>query len=142
MHVQPLTVVGLRLALPRNAVKSILDWSVAGDAAGTQFAGKIAQTGLVAEAPGLRVVDTARLVVPRLHPRYDQLVARRCYKKVVVLGEGEWGLACDATDEDVILPASTLCWRDATAQEHPWLAATFRDYGYALIDATRLLRLA
>lgn len=143
IHLQPLRVVGLQLVLVRSAVSTIIPWAMPDAETCTEFfGGECSRAARVDKFPNLRVVDTARLVVPATHPRYDNLVSRRVYGNIVVLAGGQWGLACESFDEEIILPGSSVCWRDTATQEHPWLAATFSEYGYALIDAGRLVKLA
>ncbi len=136
VHVRPLLVVGLKLALPQAAVREVREFPSAA-AQGNATAPWI--DGAYADAPALRIIDTARAVVPSSHPRYEEFVARKAYKHVVVLNGGQWGLACDVVDEDIIVPGAALCWRDTPGQDHPWLAATVRDFGYALVDVERMV---
>lgn len=138
MDVVPLTVVGLKLALPKDAVAEIRPWP---EPAMEFDADAIYSTVVLPDTLPLRVIDTARIVVPKSHPRYEQLVTRRAYRFLLLLNGGAWALAVDQVDEEVILPANALCWRDRPGQDHPWLAATFRDFGYALVDAARLVEL-
>lgn len=143
IHLQPLSVVGLQLLLARSAVSAIIPWPMPDPGACNEFfGGERSRTATVGKYPKLRVIDTARLVVPSTHPRYDDLVSRRVYGNIIVLAGGQWGLACESIDEEIMLPGNSVCWRDNSTQEHPWLAATFSEYGYALIDASRMIRLA
>lgn len=138
IHAQPISVVGLKLAVPKAAVREIRPFPVGGV---EYTSASLWRDGIYPDAPTLRVIDTARVVVPRNHPRYEEFVSHTAYRHVLVLNGGQWGLACDGIDEDIIFPGETLCWRDASGQEHPWLAATVRDFGYALMDLGRMVKL-
>jgi len=81
------------------------------------------------------IIDTARLVFPR-----DKLVALSAdkpyerVKRIVLIGDSQWGLACDEIDEVIELVADAVKWRQDRSKRK-WLAGTVIEHMCALIDA-------
>ena len=84
----------------------------------------------------LRVVDTARFVMPERLPDNSH---REAYQSVVVLGDSLWALAVDRADESVHLQGDEIRWK-AVAGSRPWLAGTLLERLCALIDVDTLLQ--
>ena len=78
------------------------------------------------------MVDTARLVFPadRLPPDDDPLTR---VTRIVLIGGGRWGLACDAVEEVVTLRHDQVRWRSERTRRR-WLLGTVIDHMCALID--------
>ena len=84
----------------------------------------------------LRVVDTARFVMPERLPDNSH---RDAYQSVVVLGDSLWALAVDRADESVHLNGDEIRWK-SVAGNRPWLAGTLLKRLCALIDVETLLQ--
>ena len=123
-------VAGLNLAVPLEALGGVVEWpekltEMPGHA--DFFLGLL--THLDATVP---VVDTARLVFPadRL-PADDDPLAR--VRRIVLIGGGRWGLACDAVEEVITLRHDQVRWRSERTRRR-WLLGTVIDHMCALID--------
>lgn len=123
-------VAGLTLAVPLEALGGVVEWpekltEMPGHA--DFFLGLL--THLDATVP---VVDTARLVFPadRL-PADDDPLAR--VRRIVLIGGGRWGLACDAVEEVITLRHDQVRWRSERTRRR-WLLGTVIDHMCALID--------
>lgn len=136
LFVRPITVVGLKLAISMESITEVLSIDARELHKVTHKDGVYAT--LHYRQRDIPVLDTAAVVIPMNHPRRAAMLARKNYQHVLVLDEGRFAIAVDAMDEQVYLPAGSMRWRDATTQ-HNWLAGTWVDYGYALVDTDRLL---
>ena len=137
----PLNVVGLRLAIPADKVSGVIPFpeDLRFDCEGGEST-RWTQS-MEYEGGTISVINTAALIVPMRHPRYQILVERAAYSRIVLIGSGKWGIAADEVDEEVILAADNVSWRDGST-DHAWLAGTIKDFGYAVIDTVGLARLA
>ncbi len=136
IHIQPLSVVGLKLAIPTDRVNAIVPWPEGLDSSDSSDEG-VGGTHLH-NGQLMVIVDTAARVVPVDHPNRAVMDSRKCYRYIVLLDEGAWGIACDEIDEDIYVPRQQVHWRSA-ASSHAWLAGTISEYGYALIDVDRII---
>jgi purine-binding chemotaxis protein CheW len=132
-------VAGLTLAVPLAKLNGVTPWDA--DALrptpghSERFLGLLPHHGR-----NVKVVDTARVVVPpeRLLVSSEAHGAR--FSRVVVVGGGEWGLAADSVNEVVELAAEGVKWR-STAGRRPWLAGTVVSQMCALLDVDALVEL-
>ncbi len=136
LFIQPMTVVGLRLALPMDRVSETLsieglDLEVMPDE-GKPLYGILSHAGR-----RIPVLNTAAIVLPENHPRYEAMLARKNYQKIILVDQGRLALAVDDADEEVYLPTDNIRWSESSSN-YTWLAGTLTDYGYALINAERL----
>ncbi|TPW18471.1 MAG: hypothetical protein FD130_221 [Halothiobacillaceae bacterium] len=138
IHIQPITVVGLKLALPVMPLGEIVPWDEAlftTGGASDYFAGSLTHAGMVYE-----LIDLAAVVVPVNHPRRAQLMARKDYRHWIIIRDTHYAVAVDTLDEAIFLPREQLKWR-TTASDHLWLIGTITEFGYALIDLQALIRI-
>ncbi|MFE8069531.1 chemotaxis protein CheW [Marinobacteraceae bacterium S3BR75-40.1] len=80
----------------------------------------------------IRVVDTARWVMPQRYPAD----ARSRYQYVIRLDESDWGLACDNVAQSFRLQPDEVKWRSEGGRR-PWLAGTVKEHMCALLDVAR-----
>lgn len=132
-------VAGLTLAVPLAELNGVVEW-----------------TDAVTEMPGhadfymgilqhlgesVAVIDTARLVFPR-----DKLVTlagdnpRERVKRIVLIGDGKWGLACDEVDEVITLQPDDVRWRTNRTTRY-WLLGTVIEHMCALLDVAGFERM-
>ena len=80
------------------------------------------------------VVDTARLVFPpnKLSQLAGDEPAKRV-RRIVLINEGRWGLACDDVDEVITLRKHEVRWRSSRTKRK-WLLGTVIQHMCALID--------
>jgi len=126
-------VAGLRLALPLARLGGVFPWD---GAAVTPMPGHQPWFLGLQEHLGrqVRLIDVARVVLPpdrhaALAPAADGRLG-----KVILIGDGDWGLACDAVDEVITLAPDAVKWRGRDGSR-PWLAGTVIEEMCALIDA-------
>jgi purine-binding chemotaxis protein CheW len=129
-----LKVHGLSLALPLVKLNRILPWAeptlIPGYA--TWLLGVLRLEGL---ERNLKVVDTAALVMPE---RLGQAaLSEAIYQHVVMIGDGEWGLTCEAVSNVITIDPAKVRWRTSRSKR-PWLAGTVVEHLCALLDAERL----
>ncbi|MDO9319791.1 MAG: chemotaxis protein CheW [Gammaproteobacteria bacterium] len=87
----------------------------------------------------IRVVDTARLIMPE---RLPALVGgqRPPYEFVLLIEGTDWGLAIDSATEAMHLQPDEVRWR-ASLQNRQWLAGTVLEKMCALLDMSSVARL-
>lgn len=136
LHIQPLGVAGLRLALERPRIAYVGE--IPTELRRVQrSAGQIWLATLTRDGHEVKVLDTAALVVPANHPRREAMLARCCYTQLIYLKDLPVALAVENADEEVVLPLEQVHWRGERGA-YPWLAATLPSFGYALVDPAGL----
>jgi purine-binding chemotaxis protein CheW len=88
----------------------------------------------------VKVVDTAMLVLPKDRRAALLGESRSKPSNIILIGEGRWGLACDAVAEVVALDPKDVRWRTARSKR-PWLAGTAVEHMCALLDADEFARI-
>lgn len=81
------------------------------------------------------VVDTARWVMPE---KLSNDEYKEQYRYVVMLGESQWGLACDQLHGTTVLEVDDIRWREK-AGKRPWLAGMVKDKMCALVHVNALI---
>ena len=81
----------------------------------------------------LNVVDTTRWIMPGRE-------ASEHYQYLVMLGNGQWGLACHELHGTELLVRDRIQWR-GSAGKRPWLAGMVKDKMCALLHVQELLAL-
>jgi len=127
------TVAGLKLAIPLVELSGVVEW-----------------TDKVTEMPGhadfymgilqhlehkIPIIDTAKMVFPV--NKQAELVgdkARQRVKHIVLIGNHQWGLACDKIGEVITLESKGVRWRSAD-NSRTWLAGTVIEHMCALLNA-------
>lgn len=114
-------VAGLTLAVPLAELNGVLPWP-----------------GCITPLPGhapfflgvathlgrhVKIIDTGRLLGR----------AETGLRHVVLMGGGEWGMACEGIAEVLTLAPGEVRWRAARA-ERPWIAGTVTEHLCALLD--------
>lgn len=125
-------VAGLSLAVPLVELNGVVEWT--GDV--TEMPGHAPfYMGLMTHLDkSIPVIDTARLVLPA--EKLDQLAGddpRARVKRVVLIDEHRWGLACDEVNEVITLQPDQVRWRTSRTKR-AWLAGTVVDHMCALVD--------
>lgn len=123
-------VVGISLAVPLIKLNGVIPWNedltpMPGHS--DAFMGLLQHLG-----KNVKVMDTAHVILPseqmrQLEPSDDRI------KKIILMDEGRWGLACDDVGEVITLKQSDVRWRTA-AGKRPWLAGTISERLCALLD--------
>ncbi|MDP1708233.1 MAG: chemotaxis protein CheW [Gammaproteobacteria bacterium] len=120
------SVAGLTLAVPLAELHGVLTWSkgitpLPGHA--PFFLGVRVHLGC-----NVKVIDTGALIAPRQR-RPEEMNLRH----IILIGGGEWGLACEDIGEVITLRAQDVRWRSART-ERPWLVGTVTAHLSALLD--------
>lgn len=129
-------VVGISLAVPLVKLNGVIPWSndltpMPGHT--DAFLGLLRHLG-----KNVKVMDTAHVILPP--EQMEQLGASDDrIKKIILMDEGRWGLACDDIGEVITLNNSDVRWR-TTAGRRPWLAGTISERLCALLDTDVLSR--
>lgn len=125
-------VAGLSLAVPLVELNGVVEWS--DDV--TEMPGHAPfYMGLMTHLDkSIPVIDTARLVLPA--EKLGELAGddpRKRVKRVVLIDEHRWGLACDEVNEVITLQPDQVRWRTSRTKR-AWLAGTVVDHMCALVD--------
>ena len=128
-------VAGLTLAVPLIELNGVVEWH---DKTVTEMPGHADfYLGLMPYlGQKVALIDTARLVLP---PEKLRALAgddpRARIKRIVLINEGKYGLACDDVAQVIILKPTDVRWRTSRTQRR-WLAGTVVAHMCALIDAS------
>ncbi len=123
-------VVGISLAVPLIKLNGVIPWNenltpMPGHS--NAFMGLLRHLG-----KNVKVMDTAHVILPP--DQMQQLASsEERIKKIILMDEGRWGLACDDVGEVITLTHSDVRWRTA-AGKRPWLAGTISERLCALLD--------
>ncbi len=126
-------VAGLTLAVPLEELGGVLEFDpdqlteMPGHA--DFYLGLVTHLG-----KSVPVVDTARLVFPP--EKLQQLAGDdplKRVRRVVLIDEGRWGLACDEVDEVITLRKDEVRWRSDRTRRR-WLLGTVVQHMCALVD--------
>jgi purine-binding chemotaxis protein CheW len=123
------SVGGLNLAVPLVTLHSVLPWPEQGV---TPMPNQPDWCfGLLRyRERNVRVVDTGTMVIP---PDRKAAVPVEPPQHILIVGDGDWGLACNTIGSVVRLGAEDVRWR-ASGGQRPWLAGTVLAHLCALID--------
>lgn len=127
-------VAGLTLAVPLVELNGIVEWK---DENITRMPGHADfYLGLMSHlGKNIPLVDTARLVLPP--DKLSKFVGENPLERltrVVLINDGQYGLACDEVDEVITLKPDDVRWRSERTQRK-WLAGTVVEHMCALLDA-------
>ena len=122
-------VSGVKFAVPLDKLNGILEWSNDISAMPNRSDWFI---GILAERERqIKVIDTAIVVVPS---KFRTQHVPENLKKIILIGDSHWGLACDAVSEVITLRRDNVRWRN-NSSKRPWLAGTVIEHMCALLDA-------
>jgi purine-binding chemotaxis protein CheW len=129
-------VSGITLAVPLDSLNGILEWNEDNI---TEMPGAAEYfLGLLPERDRqIKLVDTASIVVPS---NFRQNHCRENLQKIILIGDGEWGLACDVVDEVITLAPTDVRWRSNQGLR-PWLAGTVVEQMSALLNVDKFVDL-
>ena len=128
---------GLTMAIPLAELAGVLEWP-----------GNI--TALPNHSPWYRglihhlgqtvpVIELAQLVVPeRIRGQYQAEEGEQ--RRIILIDDGRYGLACDGVDEVITLEPESVRWRTSRTRRK-WLAGTVIERKCALLDARGLAHL-
>ncbi|OOZ42144.1 hypothetical protein BOW53_00775 [Solemya pervernicosa gill symbiont] len=125
------SVAGLKLAVPLARLNGVLNWS---DEITPMPGHSEHFMGLLPHLDkNVKIVDTAGIVVPPERMKDGE----RQYGNIILIGEGEWGLACDDIDEVITLGSDDVRWRTSKGKR-AWLAGTVIEQMCALLNTDAL----
>lgn len=128
-------VAGITLAVSLEKLDGILEWNedvTAMPNSSPWFLGLLAERG-----EQIKVIDTGMLVVPS---KFRAHHSREDMQKIILIGDGKWGLACDSVSEVITLRRDKVRWRGESSKR-PWLAGTVVDHMCALLDVEKFVEL-
>ncbi|AWB67391.1 chemotaxis protein CheW [Saccharobesus litoralis] len=86
----------------------------------------------------INVVDSAQWVMPE---KYDKVLAESLnYKYLIMLGDSQWGLACESLVNTITLQQEDVKWRESSGKR-PWLAGMVKEKMCALLNVEQLINL-
>lgn len=86
----------------------------------------------------INVVDSAQWVMPE---KYNDVLADSLdYKYLIMLGDSNWGLACEGLVNTVTMAPEDIKWRTSDSKR-PWLAGLVKEKMCALLDVKQLIQL-
>lgn len=88
----------------------------------------------------VKVIDMARFVIPERHRAREALAPSRAFTHIMLVGNGEWGLACEEMGKVLKLTSDKVRWQRDRSQR-PWLAGMLIDQMSALLDVERFIGL-
>lgn len=88
----------------------------------------------------VKVIDMARFMIPERHRAREALASARTFTHIMLVGNGEWGLACEDMGKVLKLTSDKVRWRRDRGQR-PWLAGMLLDQLCALLDVERFIGL-
>ncbi|MDP2559813.1 chemotaxis protein CheW [Psychrobium sp. 1_MG-2023] len=86
----------------------------------------------------INVIDTALYLLPEKDQ--SQLEQSTDYKYIIVLGDSNWGLACDSLVDSSELTHDEIKWRPELSR-CPWLAGTVKERMCGLLSVDALIEL-
>lgn len=130
------SVAGLKLAVPLKSLGGIHQWKEPN----TIFGKPKWYLGIMTNREEkLNVVDTALWVMPE---KYSPEMAEALeYKYLIMLGESQWGLACESLVTTETLSPEDIQWRKSSNPKRPWLAGVVRDKMCAILDVEALTQM-
>ncbi len=131
------TLGGLTMALPLVELNAILEWPKDLTPLPNRspwYLGLIQSRG-----QHVPVIDLAQLVVPeRIRDRREP--PKENQRRIIIIGDGLYGIACDSVEEVITLEPDAVKWRSSRTKRK-WLAGTVKDQMCALLDADGLVYL-
>lgn len=122
------SVAGLKIALPLKELGGIHKLSSLNSLPGQP---KWLQGVMMYREQKINVVDTAQWVMPEKYTK--ELSEQLNYQYVIMLGNSQWGLACDTLVNTLALEQDDVKWRE-TEGKRPWLAGLIKEHMCALLD--------
>jgi purine-binding chemotaxis protein CheW len=125
-------VAGLTLAVPLIELSGVQEW---GAHKVTPLPGHVLWfLGLTLYRDhNVPVIDTAQLVLPEERRQRLTGSPEERLTRIVFIGEGRWGLACDEVAQVISLEPGQVRWRTQRTSR-AWLAGTVIEHMCALID--------
>ena len=123
-------VCGITLAVPLVKLNGVIHWSEEL----TPMPGHSGKfLGLLRHLEkNVKVIDTAQVILPA-NQCVDLEDADKRLQKILLIDDGNWGLACNDIGEVVDLNKADVRWR-TDASKRPWLAGTVSARLCALLD--------
>jgi purine-binding chemotaxis protein CheW len=136
-----LEMAGLKLAIPENQFGGIIDFPGTGQLSKTES--RYLLGIFTHDGTQTKIINTPLLIIPQKYQQfYGNDAAGRDHasrlKKVLLLDDGAWGLACDAAGEAITVPDDDIHWRTAKAKRI-WLAGTAIKQKCAILAVDGLL---
>jgi len=130
---------GLTLAVPLAELSGVQEWAASPVTPLPRhvdwFLGLVRYRGR-----SIPVVDTALLVLPQERRARLSTTAAERSTRIVFIGEGDWGLACDDVAEVITLEPDQVRWRTSRTSRS-WLAGTVIQHMCAIIEPAAFARL-
>lgn len=129
---------GLSMAIPLIELDGILEWPDLMTALPNRspwYLGLLDNRGKT-----LPVIELAQLVLPQKLRDKHAAEHDTTLNRIILIGDSNWGIACDSVSEVVTLQPDEVRWRSSRTKRK-WLAGTVIDHMCALLDAEGLVDL-
>lgn len=131
-------VAGLQLAVPLVKLNGVLEWpETITPMPGHQpwFLGVMSYHG-----KQVKIVDTAHIVLPEQSQALALTPEQRNFNRIVLVGDGCWGLACEGVGEVFNLTHNEVRWRSERTVRR-WLIGTVVERMCALLDVDEIAKI-
>ncbi|MBD3669939.1 MAG: chemotaxis protein CheW [Gammaproteobacteria bacterium] len=129
---------GLTMAIPLIELDGILEWPDSLTPLPNRSAWYL---GLLDNrGKTLPVIELAQLVIPPKIRNKHANEGGASLSRIILIGDGRWGVACDSVSEVITLNPDEVRWRSSRSRRQ-WLAGTVVDHMCALLDAQGLVHL-
>ena len=129
---------GLSMAIPLIELDGILEWPdllTPLPNRSSWYLGLLDNRGKT-----LPVIELAQLVLPQKLREKHEAESGAGLSRIILIGGGNWGIACDSVSEVITLQPDAVRWRSSRTKRK-WLAGTVIDHMCALLDAEGLVHL-
>ncbi|MDH5183370.1 MAG: chemotaxis protein CheW [Gammaproteobacteria bacterium] len=129
---------GLSMAIPLIELDGILEWPDSLTELPNRspwYLGLLDNRGKT-----LPVIELAQLVLPQKLRDKHVVESGAALNRIILIGDSNWGIACDSVSEVVTLQPDEVRWRSSRTKRK-WLAGTVIDHMCALLDAEGLVDL-
>jgi len=127
----PVTVTGITLFLPLRHVRTVMPFSQKIDL--VEDAPEWIMGGLNSSAKHLKIIDLQKIAYQKMDaPEQVELASQ-----LVLIGDGKWGLTCDAVGKVHQLNRNEVLWRAKTT-ERRWISGLSSVHHLAIIDIKRI----
>lgn len=134
LTVLPIVMAGLKLAVDDSEIYDVIDLE---SIPSTNLPGTRAPSHVVYNKTQYALLDVSPTVIPMQHPQRNILLQRQL-KKVLILKDSSYGIACEEVGEKIIIHAESVKWAGQKSSRS-WLVGTLTEHRCALVTLKVLL---
>lgn len=134
LTVLPIVVAGLKLAVDDSEIYDVIDLE---SIPSTDFPGARVPSHITYNSTQYALLDVSPIIIPMQHPQRNILLQRQL-KKMVLLKDSSYGIACEEVGERIIIHAESVKWAGQKSSRS-WLVGTLTEQRCALVTLKVLL---